>query len=196
MAKLYYQGHGSFRITSNAGQVIYVDPYAGNGYDLLADIILVTHQHSDHNQIQLCTQNTDCQIISNKEALTGGKHRTFSINGIEIEAVEASNFMHSPKKCVGYIISLDGIKIYAMGDTSATKQMESFSMRNLDYALFPCDGFFNMSLKEAAECARLIKAKYNIPIHLKPGALFSEKRALKWNAPNKLIIRPCEERSL
>ena len=101
--------------------------------------------------------------------------------------------MHNPKKCVGYIITVDGVKIYAMGDTSKTKQMESFSERDLDYALFPCDGIFNMSLKEAAECASLIAAKHNIPIHLHPSALFSEKRALKWNAPNKLIIKPGEE---
>ena len=87
MAKLYYQGHGSFRITSNAGQVIYVDPYAGDGYDLPADIILVTHQHHDHNQVQLCAQNGSCRIITNKEALAGGIRQSFSIEGIEIEAV-------------------------------------------------------------------------------------------------------------
>ena len=30
---LYYQGHGSFRITTAEGKVIYVDPHAGDGYD-------------------------------------------------------------------------------------------------------------------------------------------------------------------
>ena len=45
MPKLFYQGHGSFRLTANDGRVIYVDPYAGEGYDLPADIILVSHQH-------------------------------------------------------------------------------------------------------------------------------------------------------
>ena len=33
MAELLYQGHGSYRIVSNEGVVIYVDPYAGEGYD-------------------------------------------------------------------------------------------------------------------------------------------------------------------
>jgi hypothetical protein len=42
MAKLYYQGHGSCRVTADDGRVIYVDPYAGGGYDKPADIILVT----------------------------------------------------------------------------------------------------------------------------------------------------------
>ena len=193
MAKLYYQGHGSYRISASDGRIIYVDPYAGDGYDLPADIILVTHQHRDHNQIKLCTQNPKCRIITNSEALEGGVHRSFSVDGIEIEAVEASNLMHNPKKCVGYIIALDGIRVYASGDTSRTKQMETFAARRLDYALFPCDGSFNMNLEEAAECARLIGAKHNIPIHLKPGELFDAKRAEKWEAPNRLIVYPGEE---
>ena len=193
MAKLYYQGHGSYRISANDGRIIYVDPYAGDGYDLPADIILVTHQHGDHNQIQLCKQNKVCRIITNREALEGGNHRSFSLDSIEIEAVEAKNLMHNPKKCVGYIITVDGITVYASGDTSRTKQMEIFAARKLDYAFFPGDGKFNMNLKEAAECAGIVGAKHNIPIHLKPGALFDVKRAEKWDAPNRLIIRPGEE---
>jgi len=193
MAKLYYQGHGSFRITSEDGRVIYVDPYAGDGYGLPADIILVTHQHGDHNQINLCTKNKGCRVISNKEALAGGKHRSFSIDGIEIEAVVAKNLMHDPKKCVGFILTVDGVKIYAAGDTSRTVQMNSFAARKLDYALFPCDGVFNMGLKEASVCAQIIGARHNIPIHLKLSSLFSERRAKRWKAPNRLIIKPGEE---
>ena len=196
MAKLYYQGHGSYRITSDDGRVIYFDPYAGDGYDLPADIILVTHQHRDHNQIALCTQAQGCRVITNNEALAGGKHQSFSIDGIEIEAVEASNLAHNPQKCVGFIITVDGVTIYGAGDTSKTEQMESFAARNLDYALFPGDGIFNMGLSEAAQCARLVAARNNIPIHLKPGALFDEKRAEKWDAPNRLIIKPGEEMEL
>jgi 3-oxoacyl-[acyl-carrier protein] reductase len=36
-------------------------------------------------------------------------------------------------------------------------------------------------------------AKHNIPIHLKPGALFDRKKADKWDAPNKLIVEPGQE---
>jgi L-ascorbate metabolism protein UlaG (beta-lactamase superfamily) len=213
MPKLFYQGHGSYRLTADDNRVIYVDPYAGGdftvkihkmihpcpdtnkggGYDLPADIILVTHDHGDHNQIQLCSQKQSCRVITNKEALSGGKHNSFDADGIQIQAVEARNMMHNPKKCVGYIITLDGVKIYASGDTSKTKQMETFAALELDYALFPGDGIFNMGLKEAAECARLVGAKHNIIIHLKPGALFDRAKAEKWNAPNKLIVEPGQE---
>jgi L-ascorbate metabolism protein UlaG (beta-lactamase superfamily) len=74
-----------------------------------------------------------------------------------------------------------------------TKQMESFAERKLDYAIFPCDGVFNMSLKMGAKCAKIVGAKHNIPIHLKPHALFDRRRADKWDAPNKLIIEPGQE---
>ena len=53
MAKLLYQGHGSFRVSTAEGKVIYIDPYAGEGYDKPADILLVSHQHGDHNQTKL-----------------------------------------------------------------------------------------------------------------------------------------------
>lgn len=193
MTKLYYQGHGSYRITANDGRVIYIDPYAGDGYDLPADLILVTHQHGDHNQTQLCKKRTDCQIITNLEALEGGKYVSFSIEGIDIEAVGAENKNHDPKLCVGFILTIDGISIYASGDTSRTKQMETFAARELDYALFPCDGIYNMNPEEAAECARIVGAKHNIPIHMKPGELFDETAAMNWDAPNRLIVRPGEE---
>ena len=195
MPKLLYQGHGSFRLTSNDGRIMFVDPYKGKGYDIPADIILVTHQHTDHNRVKRCSQKPDCRIITNEEALAGGKHNNFDIGGVLIQAVEAANKRHDPKKCVGYIISLDGIKIYASGDTSKTKQMESFAEMELDYAMFPGDGLFNMGLEEAAECAKIIGAKHNIIIHLKPGESV-RKKGEQWNAPNKLIIEPNEEISL
>jgi L-ascorbate metabolism protein UlaG (beta-lactamase superfamily) len=196
MPKLLFQGHGSFRLTADDGTVIYVDPYAGEGYDLPADIILVTHQHGDHNQVNKCAKKPNCRIISNEEALAGGKHNSFDLNGVAIQAVEASNKNHSPAQCVGYIITLDGIKLYASGDTSKTKEMASFADKQLDYALFPGDGIYNMGPEEAAECARLIKAKHNIIIHLTPGVLFDRPKAEQWEAPNKLIVEAGEEISL
>ncbi|MCL2887763.1 MAG: MBL fold metallo-hydrolase [Elusimicrobia bacterium] len=193
MTKLYYQGHGSYRITAADGRVMYIDPYAGGGYEPPADIVLITHQHRDHNKINLITQKPGCAVITNKEALEGGRYNKFSVGGIEIEAVMAKNFMHNPKKCVGYLIFIDGVKIYAAGDTSKTEQMKNFAALKLDYAILCCDGLANMGLKESAECAALIGAKHNIPVHLAPGRLFSAKRAAKWQAPNPLIIEPGNE---
>lgn len=196
MAKLLYQGHASLRITASNGTVMYVDPYVGEGYEKPADIVLITHQHGDHNQLGLITQNPGCRVITEKEALANGLHNTFTVNGIHIEAVTAENKNHNPLHSVGYIITIDGVIIYAAGDTSKTKQMESFPEKNIDYALLPCDGVYNMDLPEAAECAKIIGAKHNIPIHMKPGELFDRSRAESFDSPNRLVLEPGEEITL
>ena len=194
MAKLLYQGHGSFRLISNDGIVIYIDPYIGDGYDVPADIILVTHQHQDHNKLDLITQKPDCTVITNFEALEGGKHNIFDIEDIYIEAVEAGyNQGHTPQDSVGYIINIDGKKLYFCGDTSKTPQMSTFASRQLDYAFLCADGIYNMDLAEAAECAALIAAKNNVPVHLKPGELFDREMAEKFTGPNRLIIEAGKE---
>jgi len=166
----------------------------GTGYDIPADIILVTHQHEDHNQINLITQKPDCTLISNAEALAGGMHNTFSLKGIEIEAVEAGyNGGHSQDDSVGFILTVDGLKLYFCGDTSKTPKMAELAAKKLDYAFLCADGQYNMDLKEAAECAELIGAKHNVPVHLKPGELFDREMAEQFMGPNRLIIEGGEE---
>jgi len=193
MPKLLYQGHASFRLTADDGRVIYIDPYAGTGYDRPAALILVTHDHGDHNRVRLCTQAPGCRVITSRDALAGGQHNTFDIDGIGVEAVEAKNLLHSPKKCVGYIVTLDGISLYHTGDTSKTAQMAHLAERHLDYALFCGDGKFNMSPAEAADCATLVAARHSILMHVQPGALFNLAKAQRWPVPNKLIIEPGQE---
>lgn len=198
MPKLLYQGHGSFRLTTKEGQIVYVDPFVGDGYDKPAHLILVTHGHHDHNKIELCAKKPSCRIITHKEALHGGKHNVFDIDGIKIQAVEAGNKNHNPKECVGYIITLNGIKIYASGDTSKTQAMKTFAALKLDYALFCGDGLYNMDIAEAAQCAALVNARNNILIHTAPNsvALFDRTKAEAWDAPNKLIIEAGQEITL
>jgi len=196
MPKLFYQGHGSFRLQADDGRVIYVDPYVGEGYNLPADFILSSHAHDDHNQMHLCAKKPNCIIITQDEALAGGVHNKFDFGSIQIEAVEAQNINHDPKECVGFIITIDGVKLYASCDTSKTEQMSSFAERKLDYAIVCADGVYNMDLEEAAECARIIGAKHNIIIHLNPEAIFDRERAEACDAPNKIIIEPEQEMSL
>ena len=197
--KLLYQGHSSFKVTAKDGTIIYVDPFAGDLYYTPADIILITHQHSDHNRIDKVKQNEDCTVITNAEALKDGKYQSFIVNGIEIEAVEAHNSAHKVNESVGYIITVDGIQIYAAGDTSTTKQMKTFAERGLHYALIPCDGVFNMDGQEAAECASTIGAKHNIPVHTGPfdennvPELFDRIIADYFDPPNRLLLLPGQE---
>ncbi len=195
MAKLLYQGHGSARLTTDEGKVVYVDPYAGKGYDAPADLILVTHQHGDHNCLSLIgARNPGCQVITEREALKGGAHQTFDLGYVKIEATQAGNKNHDPAQCVGYILTLsNGVQIYFSGDTSKTAQMPTFAQRKLDYAFFCCDGVYNMGLEEASECAVLAGAKTSIPYHMKPGELFNREYAERFNAPGRRIVEAGEE---
>ena len=107
---------------------------------------------------------------------------------MEIKAVPSYNKNHNESECVGYIFSFDGLKLYAAGDTSKTAAMAGFPELALDYALLPIDGVYNMGPEEAAECARIIKARRTIPIHMKPRALFDATMADTFSAENKLVV--------
>lgn len=192
MSQLLFQGHGSFRITTDSGSIIYVDPYAGKGYDLASDLILVTHEHFDHNRISLVKMKPHGLIIRASDALKNGVYRSFEVGNIKIESVEAYNSNHKKEECVGYIISFDNISVYAAGDTSKTEQMKTMKNRKFDWALLPTDGVFNMNAAEAALCAELIGAKHSIPIHMKPGKLFDKATAESFNAPGRVILAPGE----
>ena len=64
---ILFQGHGSARIVTLDGTVVYVDPYTGDGYNEPADLILVTHQHPDHNQIDKPAKKDDVVILQNTD---------------------------------------------------------------------------------------------------------------------------------
>jgi len=194
MAKLLFQGHGSFRLTSAAGHVIYIDPFAGEGYDMPADLILVSHQHGDHNKVELCAKKPYCEVFSNVEALMAGCHQRLNHDdGFTVTAVQAYNQNHKADECVGFIVEIDGVKAYFSGDTSTTDDMATFAAMELDYAFLCGDGVYNMDMAEAAACARLIGAKHNVLVHMTPGELFDAEKAAAWDAPNKLIVAAGQE---
>ncbi len=192
MAELLYQGHGSLRMTTESGKVIYIDPFAGKGYDVPADLILVTHQHHDHNCIGLPAKNPDCVIWQNFDALKDGEYRILRLDFAYVEAVEAYNHHHKKSECVGYIVTADGVSVYFAGDTGETGQMSGMAGRSLDYAVLPMDFIYTMDIPETVRCAKLIAAKHTIPVHMSPGKLFDSDRAGQFTAPGALIIKPGE----
>ena len=196
MSKLLYQGHGSLRIVTTEGKVIYIDPYAGTGYDLPADLILVSHGHADHTAVDLIKNRAeDCRIIPYTAALAEGEYKTYDLGYATVEAVQAGNNKnHDINVCVGWLITLsDGITVYATGDTSTTDQMAELGGRNIDYAFFCCDGIYNMDMAEASACAALVNARHSIPYHMAPGKLFDADRAAQFDGPGRIIIAAGEE---
>ncbi len=200
-ARLLYMGQASIRLTTPEGKTIYIDPYAGDGYGPAADLILVTHDHYDHNNTDLVANRApDCRIITWKEALEGGTHQTFDLGYATVEAVEAGyNPYHDKAECVGYVITLsDGVSVYVTGDTSTTEQMPLLKEKAIDYAFFCCDGVYNMDLPEAAQCAASVGAKHSIPYHVtaQDGVYFDRDRAEQFDAPGRLIVEAGEEITL
>ena len=192
-ATLLYQGQASIRIVTDEGKVIYIDPYAGDSYELPADLMLVTHSHFDHSQTdKVEKRNEGCQIITYKEAVQDGVHQTFELGFVTVEAVEAGyNSLHDVNDCVGYVLTFsNGKSIYVTGDTSTTEQMADMAEMGIDYAFFCCDGVFNMGLEEAAEAAKLVGAKHNIPYHVtaRNDVFFDRTLAEQFNAENRLIL--------
>ena len=200
-AKLLYQGHASVRISTPEGKTIYIDPFCGDGYDVPADLILITHGHFDHTRTdKISSKNDGCQTITWIEALKGGKHQTFDFGYVKVEAVEAGyNRNHNVKECVGYILTFsNGASLYLSGDTSTTRQMKELAERKLDYAFFCCDGVYNMDMKEAIKCAKTVGAVHSIPYHMVPANDygFDQSVAESFEVPGRIIIKPGEELAL
>ena len=207
MSSIKYLGHASLLIEAN-DKVIYVDPFAGDDYKKPADIILVTHEHFDHNQVDKVPRRPDeCWVLRAENMLVNDNYKTMDFDDVQIQAVKAGNNPnHDIKKCVGYIIAItpkkklfqkqgETVRIYVSGDTSTTDQMVVLDGLDLDYAFFCCDGVYNMDVAEASECAKLVNAKHSIPYHTDDASKspFKAEVAEAFEAKGKIILKPGEK---
>jgi L-ascorbate metabolism protein UlaG (beta-lactamase superfamily) len=173
-------GHASFQIRAE-GKTIYVDPHEGE-YSEKADLILVTHSHSDHcdaskiqkvrNKETVIIAPEDCfsKIGGSVNALKPGEETTFG--NIRIKAVEAYNYkrFRSPGKPfhpkgygVGYLITAEDKTVYHVGDSDFIPEMRQLG--HVDVALLPSGGTYTMDNAEAAEAAFAINPEIAIPMH-------------------------------
>ena len=171
-------GHDGVRITGD-GQVIYIDPYQLEG-GVPADIVLVTHGHFDHcssDDIQkvlkddtVIVSSYGCEPPRKPEEMKPGEKKT--VKGIEIEALPSYNvnkdFHPKSTEGLGYIVTVEGKRIYHAGDTDHIPEMSDI---NVDIALLPVSGTYVMDAKEAAEAAKAINPKLAIPVHYGSGVV-------------------------
>jgi hypothetical protein len=173
--------------------VIYIDPYAGTDYADSADVVLITHQHSDHNKLTLVKRKATCTVITNADALKSGSYQHFTFDGLIVDAVPAYNVNHDKSSCVGYVLEFNGIKLYHAGDTGKITEMADLAPRKLSYALLPTDGIYTMTPEEATAAAAMINASVNIPIHtIPPPGTYSDAIVARFTPTNKQIVRPGE----
>jgi len=173
-------GHSSFMI-KGGDKVIYMDPYEGE-YTDKADIVLVSHSHSDHcdpSKIAMIRRDdtlviapADCigKIGGNITSLKPGQK--LAVGTITVEAVEAYNYKrfrspgnpYHPKGFgVGYLLTIGDKTIYHAGDTDFIEEMKS--LKNIYLALLPTGDVYTMDNKEAAEAALAINPKYAMSMH-------------------------------
>jgi L-ascorbate metabolism protein UlaG (beta-lactamase superfamily) len=200
---LKYFGHSFVEIKTIDGTVIYIDPYAVHEYADSADIVLVTHEHFDHNDLTCVHQKSTCQVIrATTNAIENGVYQTFTIGTVtitRISAVAAYNNQprnlswHLKSQCVGYVVEFDGIKLYHAGDTGNIPEMANLASQNVTYALLPMDSIYTMSPAEATQAAAMIQAKHDIPIHtMPPPDTYSDDMVSRFTSPNKLVVHPHE----
>lgn len=174
-------GHASFQIKTDSKN-IYIDLEAKARPIEKADIILVTHSHSDHFDPEKIksVRKSDTVIIapSDCHAKIGGTVRSLKsgelvhIGDIEIRAVNAYNEtrfrspgqpFHPKGFGVGYLISLEGKTIYHAGDTDFISEMTQLPA--IDAALLPVGGTYTMENDDGADAAIAINPKVAIPMH-------------------------------
>ena len=179
--------HSSIRIAGN--KIIYIDPFEIDVATHDADYIFITHDHYDHFSITDIFKVLDDKTVFvipaplemkvRKNTPVGSQicvepGKTYETKDFVFETIPAYNRLkpfHSRKAgWVGYVINIDGTRIYIAGDTDATKEAQSVKC---DIALVPVGGTYTMNYKEAAALINRIKPQYAIPIHY--GSIVGDK---------------------
>ncbi|MBS7632239.1 MBL fold metallo-hydrolase [Candidatus Bathyarchaeota archaeon] len=200
-------GHASYQIKA-ANKVIYIDlKKYGKVVEASekADIILVTHGHSDHccpEEIQKVSKK-DTMVIapSNCARRIGGNVRSLkageevSLDSITIKAVEAYNIKrlkpsgepwHPKGYGVGYLIKAGDKAIYHAGDTDLIPEMRE--LRNVDLALLPTGDKYTMDRAESAEAAVMIKPKIAMAMHTWGNDSTEFSKKVEANSQTRVIL--------
>ncbi len=177
--------HASIRIEYN-GKEIEIDPVTKLGNKVIdysampkADYLLVTHEHGDHFDREAIKVLTDerTRFITNQrcaemygagEAMANGDKLQIA-DDFTLEAVPAYNTtegrtqFHPKGRDNGYILTIDGLRIYIAGDTEDIPEMSSIN--NIDIAFLPCNQPYTMTTEQLVKAARTVKPKVLFPYH-------------------------------
>lgn len=178
-----FLGHGTLMLTFN-GQITHIDPFSQVAdYATLpkADIILVTHEHGDHLDLDaLNSVRVEGTAVVLTESCTGrvqggivmrnGDVRT--VKGITVEAVPAYNVVHKrangqpfhPKGIGnGYIMTFGDKRVYVAGDTENVPEMKA--LQGIDCAFLPMNLPYTMTPEMVADAAKAMQPKILYPYH-------------------------------
>ena len=184
--EIFWLKHAAFKIKTESGTIIYLDPFKIPKGEEKADIIISSHDHGDHfdeESINNILKDSTLVLgpISISEVLDKYKgkglklYEPFKIDDILIEFIPAYNikrkresgepFHPKERNWAGTILEIEGKKIYHAGDTERIPEMKELASRNIDVAMLPCGGMYTMDFEESTDVAVDIKAKIVIPMH-------------------------------
>lgn len=147
--------------------------------------IFVTHAHGDHmGDAMTIARSTGAKIFAVNELKTYFEGQGLKAEGMHLggraafpfgrvkmtiafhgsSMWEAGKMTFAAEPC-GFLIEVDGKKIYHAGDTGLTVEMSLLEAEGVDYALLPIGGYFTMDIDDAVRAASMIKAKTTIPMH-------------------------------
>lgn len=193
MAELHYHGHATFRLVAADGTVLVIDPFfdgnpaadiAANDLDRV-DYVLCTHGHADHflDALPIC-KRTGAQLISSFEICgygatqgvdnahpmgIGGAYTfpfgrvkmTPAVHGASVAGEGAEGFTSTPS---GFLIHLDGTRVYFAGDTALTMDMQLLQGQ-VDVAVLPIGDNFTMGPEDAARAVGFVEPSVVVPCH-------------------------------
>jgi len=183
VVEMHFIGHGSLMFAVG-NFIIYVDPVRTSGqYDNMpkADLILVTHEHSDHldtDLIKTLRKDETVMLASEKAAasvpwaqvMKAGDTRV--VKGVTVMAVPAYNIKnvrapgqpYHPKGVGnGYVLKIGDKKFYVAGDTENIPEMKD--LKNIDVAFLPMNLPYTMTPEMVADAARMFKPAILYPYH-------------------------------
>ena len=165
--KIKWLGHASFLITSESGLRIITDPYQTGGelkyqpVTEVADIVTVSHDHFDHNQV--------ATVKGNPEVVSGAG--TKEVKGIRFRGVPCAHDEEGGKlrgENVIFCFVVDGVKVCHLGDLGHPLSAEQLhEIGAVDVVLIPVGGFYTIDAKVASDVCLKLKPKLVIPMHFK-----------------------------
>jgi L-ascorbate metabolism protein UlaG (beta-lactamase superfamily) len=180
-------GHSSFKIRTKSATIV-TDPfdpkYVGLKYPPVeADIVTVSHDHPDHNQISL--------IKNPKKVIYGpGEYEVMGVSFLGFGSFHDAKQGSLRGKNTIYVIEGDGLRLCHLGDLGETLSDEAVSrLGNIDVLLLPVGGEYTLSPKEAIEAVGKIEPFFVLPMHYQtPGLNPAEFAKL---APREDFLKDC-----
>lgn len=167
-------GHASFQLSNSL--TVYIDPWKIDGEPHDGDIVLISHPHDDHmsrDDIR-AVMKEEGRIVACADVVedlgygdTLAVNQTIEINGVKIHGLPAYNvekdFHPKENNWLGFVIEMDGRRIYYAGDTDAAPEVAK--LEQIDVALMPVGGTFTFDASSAADAVNTFKPKLCVPYH-------------------------------